>query len=109
MKYFVLKHQIIGSCFYEFYKGKWDDHTFWSDDSIYLDDNVMSDGFVETIIEVVPAYDPFGETEITTTEWQEIGNRILQRDIESQEQYGECNVWAQSVFENHECFTILGV
>lgn len=109
MKYFISNDQRIGSCYHEFYKGKWDEHTFWKNDSIFLHDDVMTGGFVEAIIEVVPTYDPFGKTEISVLEWQKIGKRVLEKDIVSQEQYKEANAWLESVFQKYKCFTILGI
>ena len=109
MKYFVQYNPSICGCYHEFYKGKWDEHTFWKNDSIFLHDNIMTDGFVEAIIEVIPTYDPFGEIEISVLEWQEIGTKVLKKDIVSQEQYKEANYWLEDVFQKHKCFTILGI
>lgn len=30
MKYFVTNKERQGTCYHEFYKGKWDEKTFWS-------------------------------------------------------------------------------
>ena len=56
MKYFVFDHQRNGSCYYEFYKGKWDGKTFWNPDSISIHDDYFFDGFADAIIEIVPYY-----------------------------------------------------
>ncbi len=109
MKYFVRNEQRVGGCYYEFYKGTWDGHTFWKNDSIFLHDDVMTDGFIESIIEVIPAYDPFGKTEISSFEWRKIGENTLSKDTESQEQYKEADKWLKCVFQKHNCFTILGI
>ena len=109
MKYFVLDDQRKGTCYHEFYKGKWDEHTFWNADSISLHDDFMFDGFVDAIVEVVPTYDPFGETEISIEEWNEIGKIILTKDQESQEVYNEANRWLKDVFKTYTCFTVLGI
>ena len=109
MKYFVQYSDSIRGCYHEFYKGKWDEVTFWKKDSIFLHDNIMTDGFVEAIIEVIPTYDPFGETEISVSEWQEIWKRVLEKDTVSQKQYKEANDWLEGVFQKHKCFTILGI
>jgi len=69
----------------------------------------MTDGFVEAIIEVIPTYDPFGETEISVLEWNEIGKKVLEKDITSQEQYKEANDWCARVFQEYKYFTILGI
>ena len=67
------------------------------------------DGFIDAIKEIVPAYSPFGETEISIKEWTEIGKIILTKDSLSQEVYNEANEWLKGVFTQYECFTILGL
>ena len=109
MKYFVCNSQRDGTCYHEFYKGKWDGHTFWKADSISLEDDYLFNGFVDAIASVVPNYDPFGETEISIEEWNEIGKIILTKDNESQEIFNEADRWLQKVFEDYTCFTILGI
>ena len=109
MKYFIPYNQKVCGCYHEFYKGKWDKCTFWKYDSIFLHDDIMTDGFVEAIIEVIPTYNPFGETNVSILEWQEIGKKVLKKDTVSQEQYKEANNWLDSVFQTHQCFTILGI
>ena len=109
MKYFVFDYQRDGTCYHEFYKGKWNGHTFWKSDSISLDDDYLFDGFVDAIISVIPTYDRFGETEISSDEWKEIGKSILSKDKKSQEIYYEANKWLEDVFKKYSCFTILGI
>lgn len=111
MKYFVSDNERNGTCYHEFYKGKWDGKTFWKDDSISLHDNIMFEykGFVDAILEVIPTYDPFGETEITLEEWEKIGLNTMLRDEVSKEIYHEADIWAKEVFKEHKCFTILGI
>ena len=109
MKYFVFDYQRNGSCYHEFYKGKWDGHTHWKADSIMLDDDLLCNGFVDAIIEIVPDYGPYGVTEISFGEWKEIGNVILTKDKMSQELYSEADKWLRKVFEDYSCFTILGI
>ena len=110
MKYFILNNQRDGSSYHEFYKGKWDEKTFWKSDSILLHDDYLYDnGFVDAIYEIVPSYDPFGETEISVDEWKEIGKLILLKDEKSQEIYNEASKWLEDVFKNYSCFTILGI
>ena len=41
MKYFVTDRERDGTCYHEFYKGRWDGKTFWKEDSISLHDNIM--------------------------------------------------------------------
>ena len=111
MKYFVYNDQRKGSCYHEFYKGKWDGETFWRENSIFLDDNVLYKikGLEDALIETIPKYDPFGETEISAEEWKKIGKAILHKDREAQELYREADEWLTSVFAEYGCFTILGI
>lgn len=111
MKYFVTNKDRQGTCYHEFYKGKWDGKTFWKDDSICLHDDVLWEcsGFEEAIRTVISSYDPFGETEITQCQWEEIGRLIEGKDAMSKEIYAEANIWAEGVYKSHDCFTILGI
>ena len=109
MKYFVFDHQRDGTCYHEFYKGKWDGHTFWKADSLSLDDSYLFKDFIDAILSVVPNYDPFDITEISAAEWEEIGKIIITKDQESQAVYNEANEWLKSVFKTYGCFTILGI
>lgn len=110
MKYFVLAPQRNGSCYYEFYKGKWDNKTFWKEDSICIHDDVVFQHEIDKLImEVAPNYNPFGETEIRKEQWQKLV--VLSKDIggEVEEIIAEADEWAQLVFTQHSCFTILGL
>lgn len=109
MKYFVYDAQRNGSCFHEFYKGKWDGRTFWKYDSISLYYDYLFDGFVDAIVEVVENYNPFGETEISFEQWKNIGEIIKTKDDKSKDLYNEADEWLQDVFKTYNCFTILGL
>lgn len=111
LKYFVCDADRKGTCYHEFYKGKWDGETFWKEDSISIHDDVLYEnaGFEEAIYEVIPSYYPFGETEVSFDEWKKIGEIILQKDKRVQELYNEVDEWLKSVFEVYGCFTILGI
>lgn len=109
MKYFVFDNQRKNTCYHKFYKGKWDRKTFWKYDSISLHDDFMYCHLEEAIAEVIPTYDPYGETEISKEEWCEIGKIIAAKSKESQEIYNEANLWLKEVFQNYDCVTILGI
>ena len=111
MKYFVTDNERESTCYHEFYKGKWDGSTFWREDSLCLHDAVMIEnkGFEDAIMEVIPTYDPFGETEVSIEAWEKIGQIIREKDERSQELYQEANVWVTDVFKEYDCFTILGI
>lgn len=109
MKYFVANSERKSTVYHEFYRGKWDGETFWSDDSIFLHDDVLSEGFAEAIKEAVPEYYPYGETEISFVAWEKIGQIIKLKDAASQEMYREADEWLKDVFAEKDCFTILGI
>ena len=109
MRYFVFDNQRKDTNYHELYKGKWDEKTFWKYDSIFLHDDFMFLYFEEAIAEIIPTYDPFGETVISKEEWKEIGKIITTKSIESKEIYNEASVWLDEVFQNYNCFTILGI
>lgn len=109
MKYFIFNNQRDGTCYHEFYKGKWDNHTFWKSDSIFLHDDLLQRGFYDTLIEVIPEYDRFGITEVSAAQWLIIGKNILEKDAKSQALYNEVNDWVQNTLQSNNCFTILGI
>ena len=60
-------------------------------------------------MEVIPTYDPYGETEISLEIWKKIGQVMKEKDEKSKELYQEADVWLNDVFKEYECITILGV
>lgn len=111
MKYFVTNGEREGTCYHEFYRGKWDSKTFWNDDSIYLHDDVLLEnrGFADALLLVVPNYDPYRDTEVSSEDWARVGKAIRQDDRGSLELYDEAGAWLEEVFKTEDCFTILGV
>lgn len=112
MKYFVKDEQREGTCYHEFYKGKWDGKTFWKNDSICLHDDILCrvSAFEEALAAVLPAYNPFGETDVYPTQWEEIGRMIREKDNEEAVAvYLEADAWAREAFSAFGCFTILGI
>lgn len=108
MKYFVFDNERNGSCYLEFFKGKWDKKTFWKEDSICLEDNLLYDhpDFAEALIEVA-SFDIYANTEISIDQWKEIGHLLVNSpDIDL---YNEANIWLVKVFEEYNYFTILGL
>ena len=111
MKYFIRNNERKGTVYHEFYKGKWDEETFWKDDSLLLHDDVIfkGEGFGEAIIKVIPTYDSCGETEVSVEQWKKIGEEIKYKDEYSRELYEELDGWLEDVFKEYDCFTILGL
>lgn len=101
----------MGSCYYEFYKGKWDGVASGRDDSVYLHSDIVYDteGFEDAITEVIPDYVPDGATEVSVDDWMAIGKVIEQKDIFAKEIYHDANMWVQLACAECGCITILGV
>ena len=109
MRYFVKDEERNGSCYYEYYKGKWDGKTFWRKDSISIHDDVLYEfpEYEDAIIKVIPTYNPFGETEVYPEQWKAIGEII--KDAQARVLYMEADVWVRKTFNEYPCFTILGL
>ena len=109
-KYFIKSKDRNGSCYYEFYKGKWDGKTFWKDDSICIDDNDFFDcDFIDVLIKYVPNYDPFGETEITKHQWEQIKADCILSGGKTAAIVKEADKWMVDTFSKYPIFTILGL
>lgn len=111
MKFFIKNDQRKGSCYYEFYKGKWDKETVWRENSIYLHEDILYDGkdFEDSLIEVIPGYDPNGYTEVSIDEWLKIGQIVNQKDVFAREIYQDADMWVQLACAECGCITILGI
>ena len=99
MKYCITIDKKQGTCYHEFYRGRWDEVSFWKKDSLLLHDDILFSmiGFVEALETAFPDYDPFGETEVSVEKWRQIGEIISKKSRESQELYAEIDEWATDV------------
>ena len=110
MKYFCSVGNRVGTCYHEFYKGKWDDKTFWESDSILLhDDTLVELEIYKAFSAVLPDYDPYGETQVNQSQWEAIFDYASQLDTKAKTALNEATTWVKNVFENEEVFTILGL
>lgn len=111
MKFFIKKDQCQDSCYYEFYKGKWDSEAAGREDSIYLHEDILYDGmeFAEAIKEVIPDYNQKGNTEVSVDEWLKIGQIVKEKDVFAREIYQDADMWVQLACVECGCVTILGV
>ena len=110
-KYCVLGKDRVHGMYHEFFKGRWNGEPPWKEDSLLIGDNELHevDGFVQALSDAVPEYDMYGETEVSAEQWRQVGVFIRNKDKESRTVYGEIDTWAQEVFREHDCFTILGL
>ena len=111
MKYFCTSEECHGTCYHEFYKGKWDETTFWKKDSLYLHDDIdyENPAFFDIVTNVIPEYDPFGETELREEQWNEIFTKALKVDGTAKEVAEEINSWMNDTFQEYGLVTILGI
>ena len=111
MKHFVTAAQRQGTCYHEFWRGKWDGVSFWAADSILLHDDILDEcrGFAEALLAVIPTYASFGVTEVSRPQWEAVGALVGAMGGSAAELYREADVWAKEVFRTHACFTILGI
>ena len=111
MKYCIKPEERESTCYHEFYKGKWDEKSFWKEDSLLLHDDVLFSlpDLVDAIKTVLPSYDPYGITEVSEEEWCMIGEIMSQKGGKAQAIYAEIDEWAADAFKGEGCFTILGI
>ncbi len=108
--YFISPKERKDSCYYEFYKGKWDNKTFWKEDSICIHDNHLLDSdFDRIIIEIIPEFNPFGKTEITKKQWKKIKNKSISVGGKAEIIVKEADEWINDTFAVYDIFTILGL
>lgn len=100
-----------GTCYHEFYKGKWDGKTFWKKDSICLHDEVLNlhSGFEKVLLKAVPSFEPFGESEVFPEQWNKIKELIEDESPEDKELFCEADEWVRKTFEEYDRFTIIGI
>ncbi len=106
--YFIKSQDRDGTCYHEFYRGKWK-KDFWNKNSICVKDDDMTIGFVELIRKFVPSYDYYGITEITLEQWQQIKNEGLLTNDETADIIAQAESWMEETFAKHKVFTILGL
>jgi hypothetical protein len=91
MKYFCYVSDRVGTCYHEFYKGKWDGKTFWKSDSILLHDDTLEElQLYKAFTAVLPDYDPYGETQVNQSQWEAILDYASQLDTEAKPDHVEC-------------------
>ncbi len=110
-KYFCTEAERQGTCYHEFQKGKWDEHTtFWKEDSLLLHDDVHLELKLYGLFkQVLPKYDAYGDVEVSKAQWQEIYTMAEEIGGEVFEAIKEADVWVQECFETEDVFYMLGI
>lgn len=113
-KYFITEQEREqgrrATLYHEFYKGKWDEKTFWKEDSLLLRDEIMHrTGFVGILEELVCDYNYYGSTEIDQRQWNAIRKVACDTGSELQQVILELEPWMVENFKEYAVFTILGI
>ena len=111
-RYVITKSELRGTCYHEFSRGHWNWGAHWRDDSLYLPDEILAFKavfFLAALKAVLPNYSPYGVTEVSPADWAKIGELIRPTDRCSRAVYEQLAPWAEEVFREDGCFTILGI
>ncbi len=111
MRYFINLNECKGTCYHEFYKGKWKEETFWSESSIYLHDDILLENklLLKSFQKYILNYSDTGVTEINFELWVKIRNDIFQQNNKEVELVEELDTWLWEVFKEYDVVTILGI
>lgn len=109
-KYFITEQKRNGTCYHEFYKGKWDKKTFWKEDSLLLHDDILQrSGLVKIFVKVICNYNCCGPTEIDQKQWNEIRKSACTIGGAVEQVISEIEPWVEENFKEHAVFTVLGI
>lgn len=110
MKYFVQPKDIKGTMYWEFFKGTWDadKNSWWNEDSLCINWTFYKE-IEDLILKVNPAYDHYGETEITRSQWEQIEELALSKGGLSAAVVKEAEKWMKDTFNEQDVFTVLGL
>lgn len=113
MKYFIHNSERHGTCYHEFVQGEWNEEAmiFWSDDSLFLHDDVVTDlDLYRGLFKAANVkFDGCGINKITLDDWNALVKRAGELGGEILELIEELRPWAEENFRNNEIFTILGI
>ncbi len=110
MLYFCMEPERKGTCYHEFYMGKFDGVSFWQKDSILIHDDVHDAlGMPALFSQVLPGYSPFAQTEVNEAQWRAILAKAETIGGELLAAVREADAWAHLNFQTHSVFTMLGI
>ncbi len=109
-KYFCTETERQGTCYHEFQKGKWDEHTFWKEDSLLIHGDMHLELKLYGLFkQALPKYDAYGDVEVNKEQWQAIYAMAQEIGGETSDAIKEADVWVQKCFETEEVFYMLGI
>ena len=110
LKYFCTEDKRQGTCYHEFQKGKWDQQSFWKEDSLLLSDDMFFElGLKSLFKKAIQGYDPYGPVEVSKEQWAMLLTAADGAGGAKQEALQEADAWVQECFATEEVFTILGI
>lgn len=110
MQYFCMNSEREGTCYHEFQKGKWNEKTFWREDSLLLHDDILREYEIYKLFKYVnPEYSDYGETEIDKEKWNRICELADAIGGDVKAIIDEAKPWVEDTFQTEEIFTILGI
>ncbi len=110
LKYFCTEEKREGTCYHEFQKGKWDEHTFWKEDSLLISDDVLAELKLGRLFRKgIQDYDPYGPVEVNKAQWSVLLELAGESGGEILAALQEADIWAQECFAAEDVFTILGI
>ena len=111
MKYFVTeteRKKSKSTCYFEFQKGKYKGK-HWLEDSICIHDDLLNDEIYQVFVAAISQFNPFGITEVTKEQWQQVKSNAETVGGEVLIAVMELDAWVENCFEKEEIFTICGI
>ncbi|WP_252891727.1 hypothetical protein [Thermoclostridium stercorarium] len=98
MKYFCTVNERKGTSYLEFYKGKWDNKTFWKSDSLLLDFDIYADfDLYKAFAAAIPGFDPHGVFEVNRSQWETVLDYASKMDTGAEMVLAEAVEWLKKL------------
>ena len=111
MKYFCTETERKASkstCYFEFQKGR-HKGKHWLEDSLCIHDDFLNDDIYQIFVTVIPQFDPFGITEVSSGQWKQVKSKAEAVGGEVLVAVMELDEWVVKCFEKEAVFTICGI
>lgn len=111
MKYFCRNGERSGTAYHELFKGEWHNGDgFWCEGSLLIHDEILTDSGLDRILgDAAADYDYYGDTLFFPEDWEEVCRLARKQGGMAAEIVAEAEAWVTDVFEEHGCFTVLGI
>lgn len=111
MKYFCTENERKASkstCYFEFQKGRHKGN-HWLEDSFCIHDDLLNDEIYQIFVNAIPQFEPFGITEVSPEQWQQVKTNAEAVGGEALVAVMELDEWVVKCFEKEAVFTICGI